>query len=168
MNFDGLGSFFRRLIFRQAIWLFPIAFILHVLEESPQFPAWASRYASPAFSRHDFFFINVVGIGSAVLYAILISAFPKKPLVVFCFAAGLIPAMFFNILFHAGATAVFGVYCPGLLTALIIYPPVFFFLSKLAYRERFLTTRTGWIAFAFAGVFHFVEVAYDVFKIRVW
>ena len=75
--------------------------------------------------------------------------------------------MFFNILFHAGANAAFGVYCPGLLTALVIYPPVFFFLSRLAYREHFLSTRSGLIAFVFAGVFHFIEVAYDVFKIRV-
>ncbi len=29
------------LTFRQAVWLFPLAFVLHVIEEWPHFVAWA-------------------------------------------------------------------------------------------------------------------------------
>ncbi|HYK87558.1 MAG TPA: HXXEE domain-containing protein [Acidobacteriota bacterium] len=168
MNFDGIATFLNRLTLRQAVWLFPIAYALHILEEAPQFPSWAQRYASQAFTPRDFLTINSVGIALAVLYALLISRYPRKWSVILFFSLGLAPGMFFNILFHVGATAAYGVYCPGLITALVIYPPVFVFLSRLAYQEHFLTGRTSLMAFAFAGAFHTLEVGIDVFKIRPW
>jgi hypothetical protein len=51
MNFDTITQFLAGLSFRQAVWLFPFAFTLHVLEEVRQFTAWANRYASPLLSR---------------------------------------------------------------------------------------------------------------------
>ena len=76
------------------------------------------------------------------------------------------PGLFWNIFFHAGATAYFGVYCPGLLTALTLYPPVVFLLFRAAVREGLVTRRAGWIALLLGGLFHFGEVAYDVFHLR--
>ncbi len=43
MNFDHLGVHLRSLNFRQMVWLFPIAYVLHVLEELPQFTNRARR-----------------------------------------------------------------------------------------------------------------------------
>ena len=42
MNFAAISQFLNRLTFRQAIWLFFLAFVLHVLEEAPPFTAWAN------------------------------------------------------------------------------------------------------------------------------
>jgi hypothetical protein len=50
MNFDLIAQWIAGLTFREAIWLFPFAFTLHVLEEVRQFTAWANRYASPQFT----------------------------------------------------------------------------------------------------------------------
>ena len=54
MNFDGIARWLGRRTFREAVWLFPPAFLLHVAEEAPQFTAWVRRYASPQFGPHDF------------------------------------------------------------------------------------------------------------------
>src|SRR5262245_40078112 len=43
-----------RATFRDAIWLFPPAFTLHVLEEWPRFTNWAKRYASPLFTQQEY------------------------------------------------------------------------------------------------------------------
>ena len=51
--------------------------------------------------------------------------------------------VFFKALFHAGATAVYRVYCHGLLRALTVYPPLYYFLSRLAYREGLLSGLVG-------------------------
>jgi hypothetical protein len=72
--------------------------------------------------------------------------------------------LFFNIFFHAGATAAFGAYCPGLLTALTVYPSLFYFISRLAFSEGLLTNRLGWISFVIAGVVHAADVSRNVFK----
>jgi len=56
------------------------------------------------------------------------------------------------------------VYCPGLLTALTVYPPLYYFLSRLAYREGLLSSRAGLWALAVAGVFRVAEVSHNVFN----
>lgn len=75
------------------------------------------------------------------------------------------PAVCFNILFHAGATAAFGAYSPGLLTALTLYPQVFYIGSRRAFREGLLTIRTATISFALAGMVHAADVSHNVFKV---
>jgi hypothetical protein len=50
MNFEPIAQFLAGLSFREAVWLFPLAFTLHVLEEIRQFTPWANRYASPTES----------------------------------------------------------------------------------------------------------------------
>jgi hypothetical protein len=156
----------KRLRFSQAIWLFPPAFALHILEELPQFPSWAQHYASPAFTRHDYLVLHLGGLGLGTLVVALVSAFPNRVLGFLFFALLLTPGIFYNTLFHAGATAAFGTYCPGLITALVLYLPLYAFLSRLAHRDGLLTPATGTLAFVLAGFFHFFEVGHDVF--RAW
>ncbi|MCI0696882.1 HXXEE domain-containing protein [candidate division KSB1 bacterium] len=94
----------------------------------------------------------------------IIRFFSNKIVVFILFAFVFTPGIFWNTLFHAGATIRFGVYCPGLFTALILYLPLFFFISRLAYREGLLTETAGLIALLLAGIFHVVEVGHNVFK----
>ena len=122
------------------------------------------RYASHHFNRHDYIIIQVAGIITAFLSASLIQVLPYRWLVWVFFAFVFTPAVFFKALFHAGATAICGVYCPGLLTALAVYPPMYYYLSRLAYREGLLSGRGGLWALAVAGVFHAAEVSHNVFK----
>jgi hypothetical protein len=66
-----------------------------------------------------------------------------------------------------GATAFSGVYCPGLITALVLYPPLFWCLSQIAYREGLLTNALGKVAFLIAVVVHTVDVATSVFAVKL-
>jgi hypothetical protein len=81
MEVDRISQFLRNLTFRQAIWLFPFAFSLDVLEEWRQFTAWAMRYASDHFSRHDYIAIHVAGIITAFPSALLIRGLPYRWLI---------------------------------------------------------------------------------------
>jgi hypothetical protein len=94
----------------------------------------------------------------------VIRFFPNKGVVFLFFTFIFTPAVFFNIFFHAGATAAFGAHCPGLLTALTVYPPLFCLISRLAFSEGLLTNKLGWISFLNAGLVHAADVSHNVFK----
>ena len=121
-----------KVTFREAVWLFPPSFILHVLEEWPRFTSWAQRYASALYSQRDYDAIHIAGIVSSVIFATIVSLFPISAVVFVFFAFVLAPGLFFNTLFHAGGTVVTRQYCPGVITALTLYLPVFLFLCRLA------------------------------------
>lgn len=165
MNVDAVAQFLARLSFRQAVWFFPLAFTLHVLEEVRQFTNWVRAYASPQFTFREYLTLHLAGIVAAFVAAAVLWFFPHRLVVFLFFTFMFTPGMFYNIFFHAGATAYFGVYCPGLLTALTIYPPLFFWLSHLAYSERLLTNKLGWISFVLAGIVHAADVSHNVFKV---
>lgn len=54
MNFDSIIRSLASLRFRQAVWLFPVAYVLHVLEELLQFTNWARHYAAASFTLRDY------------------------------------------------------------------------------------------------------------------
>jgi len=150
--------------FRQAVWLFPPAFILHVVEEWPQFTRWAQTYASGQFTRRDYNAIHVAGVFASVLGATLVWLFPN-PAVVLLFSTFLFaPSACFNALFHAGASLLTQTYCPGVVTAILIYLPLFILLIERAYAERLLTPLTLAASLLVAGLFHTWEVGHNVFK----
>ena len=157
-------SILHGLAFRQAVWLFPAAFILHVIEEWPRFVTWANRYASQRFTARDYAVIHLSGIVGAVFVAALLSWARPRPLVFLFFAFLFLPGLFWNVLFHLGATAVFRAYSPGLITALFVYPPVVYLVSRCAYREGLLSLGSWAAALVIGGLFHFWEVGHNVFK----
>lgn len=151
--------------FRQSVWLFPLAYVLHVLEELPQFTNWARRYAAPGFTMRDYLTIHLIGIIVALLAPLVMWFFPNRTVIFLFFTIIFTPAVCFNILFHAGATAAFGVYCPGLITALMLYPPLFVLISRRAINERLLTSKAALISFVIAGLFHGADVSRNVFQL---
>jgi hypothetical protein len=165
MGPDRIVERLASLNFRQAVWLFPIAYTLHVLEELPQFTNWARRYASAGFTMRDYLVIHLSGIVVAFIAPLVIRWFPNRAVNFVFFTLIFTPAVCFNILFHAGATAAFGAYSPGLLTALTLYPPLFYIVSRRAFREGLLTNRAAVVSFALAGLFHAADVSHNVFKV---
>ena len=150
--------------FRRAVWLFPAAYTLHVLEELPQFTNWVRHYANASFTMRDYLVIHVSGIVVAVL-APPILQFSRNRVVIFIFFTFIFtPAVCFNIFFHTGATVAFGVYCPGLLTALTLYAPLFYVVTRVAFREGLLTNRMAIVSFVVAGLFHAADISHNVFK----
>ena len=152
--------------FRLAVWLFPFATALHFLEEAPHFADWASKYALPSYTRQRWRRIHGLGMVFAIAFCALASIFPNR-YVVFLFFAFCLSESVLNGLFHAGATALSGVYCPGLITALVLYLPLFWYLRQLAYRDGLLTNTLSLVAFLIAAVTHSVDVATSVFGVRL-
>ena len=124
MDLDRLVNALGSLPFRQAVWLFPLATALHFLEEAPQFANWASKYAFKSFTRKRWRRIHGVGLLFTIASCAVVSLFPNR-LLVFLFFAFCLSESVLNAFFHVGATAFFGVYCPGLITALCCTRPSF-------------------------------------------
>ena len=122
----------------QAVWLFCPAFILHVLEEWPRYTRWAQQHASERLTQRDYNIIHTAGIAASALSAGIVWLFPHPAVVFRFFAIVLTPAVFFNTLFHVGASCLTRTYCPGLFTALSLYIPLFALLTTLAHKEGFL------------------------------
>jgi hypothetical protein len=161
---DWMSAISSMVSFRHAVWLFPAAFMLHVIEERPAFTRWARKHASELFTQRDYDRIHFAGIVSAVVLAALVSYFPNAVVVFIFFAFILTPGLFFNTFFHAGASLITHDYCPGVVTAVTLYLPVFFFISHLAWRESLLNAATLPLALVVAAAFHTWEVGHNVFK----
>ncbi len=164
MNIARVAQLFSSIGFREAVWLFPLAFTLHVAEELPRFTAWTNRYASARYTFREYLTTHAAGIIGAFMAAIVIPFFSNKILIFGFFTFRFAPGMFFKIFFHAGATFAFRAYCPGLLSALIVYPPTVWLVTKRALAEGFLSSKALLASFILAGFFHATEVSRNVLK----
>lgn len=164
MTLDQKTAWASRLGFRQLVWLFPIAYALHVFEELPRFTTWAVRYANPTFRMRDYLIIHLTGIAVAVAAPLAIRYFSNRLVIFAFFTFVFTPAAFFNIFFHLGATVVLGVYCPGLITALTVYPVVFFLITRTAVRERLIPASLAVVSLGISGLFHLADISHNVFK----
>jgi hypothetical protein len=166
MDINRLVELLRVLPFRQAVRLFPLATALHFLEEAPHFADWASKHALPSYTHQRWRRIHGLGMVFAIVFCAVASIFPNR-YVVFLFFALCLSESVLNGLFHVAATAFSGVYCPGLITALVLYPSLFWYLSQIAYREGLLTNALGLVAFLIAAVIHAMDVATSVFGVKL-
>ena len=167
MSAETILQFASRASFRQAVWLFPIAFALHVMEEAPQFTTWVNRYASKEFTQADFIKNNALGMALGIVLCILVWFSPSRT-IVFLFFATCVTQAFFNIFFHVGTTVAFHAYSPGVITSLVLYPPLVFYLTRLAYQEGLLSAGMGILVFFLGGAVHTVAVARQVFFVRLF
>src|SRR5262249_18603729 len=94
--------------FRQIVWLFPIAYTLHVFEELPLFTSWARHYVNAGFTMRDYLAVHITGMVVAVAAPFAVRYFPNRVVIFLFFTFIFTPAVFFNIIFHVGATAIFG------------------------------------------------------------
>jgi uncharacterized protein with HXXEE motif len=166
VNFVDIYEFFGGLSFQQSVWLLPPAFALHVLEEAPQFTAWVNRYGSRSYRFADFLRINALGLVMTTVLSVLTAFWPSQLIVFALFTLVVAQGLLFNPLFHAGATAAFGVYSPGLLTSLLVNLPLFFIVTARMYREGLLSSQAVWIALALAAGIHAAVVYRTVFQAK--
>jgi len=150
-----------------AVWLFPAATALHFLEEAPGFTKWAQQFASPRYTSSRWARIHAIGLAYTSAFAAVVALFPNRP-VVFLFFAFCFSEMAFNAAFHLGATLWFGTYCPGLATALALYPALFWYVSRVAFQDGLLTWTGSLAAFAIAGPIHALDVATNVFLVKLF
>jgi uncharacterized protein with HXXEE motif len=164
---QAVAEWFAALSLRQAVWLFPVATGLHFLEEAPRFADWAKQYTLSTYDRARWARIHGTGMAYAIAFAGAVSLFPNRT-TVFLFFALCFSENVWNSLFHFGATLAFRVYCPGLFTAIILYPPLYWLMTQNAKRDGFLTSQSILAAFLIAGLLHATDVATTVFGIKLW
>jgi hypothetical protein len=104
------------------LWLVPVAFFIHILEETPRFVPWATRYLSAPSTFGQFVLGNVIFMVYVLGSVSLATFYPTEWTVVL----GLSTAawIFSNFLIHAFYTLYTGEYSPGVVTASVIYAPV--------------------------------------------
>ncbi|MBN1167008.1 MAG: HXXEE domain-containing protein [Methanospirillaceae archaeon] len=104
------------------LWLVPIAYFIHILEETPRFVPWAKRYLSAPSTFPQFVLGNVIFMVYVLAFVSLAVFYPSE----WTLILGLSTAawIFSNFLIHASLTLYTGEYSPGVVTASALYAPV--------------------------------------------
>jgi uncharacterized protein with HXXEE motif len=166
VDWNAITGLLHAMPLAQAVWLFPIATGLHFLEEAPGFASWARRHTLRKYSQARWAKIHGAGMAFAIVFSALVSRFPVR-FVAFLFFALCFSESLWNAVFHLGATLWSRDYCAGIVTALLLYPPLFWLLSSAGLRDGLLT-RGGLLAAVFiAGVVHAIDVASTVFGLHL-
>jgi hypothetical protein len=157
---------FRPLPLRRAVWLFPAAFAFHVLEEAPGFTEWVNRYASELYSSDDFVRNNTIGL-LLTAGATLVVARTRNRTVFFVFYSTILTQQaLWNTVFHVGSTTAFSAYSPGLVSSVLIFVPLWWYLTRLALSEGLISRRGVMVATLIGGLIHATVVAQQVFFVE--
>lgn len=137
--------------YRQIIWLLPIAYALHIAEESiGNFPGWVTHSIHGSFSDAAFVINNVVFMTILLTLASLNfrrTTPVRATALLVCASANL----FWDGLFHVFATAALNVYSPGLITAALLYIPISLLLATAVLTQHIVAPRRLVLA-ALAGL----------------
>jgi Protein of unknown function with HXXEE motif len=138
------GHFYSRLL-----WVFPLVYLAHILEESRGFPDWVNgvlqgRFSSVAFCLANSWFMVVL------LALTRLAAHRKTRLVTAVLFFWLSGQVFWDAVFHIYTENHFSTYSPGFFTAAFLYVPLYAFFVYLALREGFLSVR-AWLLGLVAG-----------------
>ncbi len=145
--------FLDALPFERLLWLVPVFFTLHNLEEAPFMENWSKRLPlkiHPTVTRRQFviavMFLTLAGF-ILTYFALGYSANQTGDLIVL----GIQAILLFNAFVpHIASTIRFRMYSPGVVTAILITLPFSFYLFRRALTENVLTWPQFWILLGFA------------------
>lgn len=108
------------------LWLVPLAYLIHICEETPRFLPWAIKYYGAPETFKEFVIGNVIFM-IGVIIAVSLAIFYTNTWTIII---GLATAawIFTNFIMHAYYTLRYGEYSPGVVTASAIYAPVAVFI----------------------------------------
>ncbi len=142
--------------YRKALWLVPIAFLIHLIEEIAfNFWEWESNYLGTDTTFDFFIIFNLILM---VLYFVLIILhhfWTNRPTALICLIAFL-GVQFHNAIYHLFFTLYYGVYSPGVVSGLVAYIPLNCVLILLAYRENYINKASGVVIFIISGVVYWL------------
>jgi len=141
-------SFLDTLSIRQLLWLVPVFFMLHNLEEAPFMEGWSKRLPlkiHPAVSTRQF----VIAVTFLTLAGFLLTYFGVEYLANqtgYLIVLGIQVILLFNAFIpHITATVRFRMYSPGVVTAILLTLPFSFYLFRRALAENLLGWTQFWI-----------------------
>ncbi len=124
--------------FRRLIWLLPVAFAPHIAEEYlGGFPNWVTHVLGGSFSNLAFALNNAVFMFLMIVFTAWASRSGSRlsALILIAWASANI---FWDGLFHIVMTAARDRYSPGLITAAVLYMPIFLAVGWSALESRTL------------------------------
>lgn len=163
-------SYEREKFFSRLIWLFPLAYVLHITEESHGFADWVTQVIGGKM-RVSVFYINNAVFMVILLTLCTLASRKQKTWSTFLLFLWTSAQIFWNFVFHIYAEFSFNAYSPGYFTAIFLYFPVYSYLSYLCLREHFLSWPlwltcfvVSWLGMAFTiwgGLYHFGPIPWD-------
>lgn len=130
-------DFEREHFFSRLIWLFPIALLFHFIEESNSFAYWVTSILMGEIDVYEFYSNNIAGILSLIVLCYF-SNIARTTLVTFVLFLWVSCLQFWDSVFHIYTQYLFHTYSPGYFTAILLYLPLYSYLSYLSLRERFI------------------------------
>jgi len=176
MNDSKIISVLNKISFKKAIWLAPVLYIIHFSEElTLGFYLFQQRNRGYNIPLEIFVGGNILIL--LLLYVLNLTYFTHRPTKLNAFIVLLVfsAAQFANTFFHLLWTILFLEYCPGLITAFIMYIPYVPIMFWIAYREKLITKSLiiitlilgfgGMAIFEIEGAAIIVILAFPVFTI---
>jgi hypothetical protein len=122
------------------LWLCPIVYAIHIIEEAPRFISWTRRYPqlfSSTYNKRMFILGNSIWMLYNVISVFLAITYPAQ----WSLVLGLSTAswIFSNAWLHIITTLSSGIYSPGVITASALYLPVSIFIYWSFWQQGILT-----------------------------
>ena len=132
---------FWRQPFRRLIWMMPVAFVFHIVEEyKAGFPDWVTHVLHGLFNDTAFALNNAAFVAIMVGLVIWVSRSDSR-LAAFLLIAWCSGNIFWDACFHVLTTAYFNRYSPGLITSSIFYLPLSLVIGTAAVESRAVSAR---------------------------
>lgn len=159
--------FLSSLSFDRLLWLVPVFFMLHNIEEAPFMESWSKRIPlkiHPAVSTRQF----VIAVTFLTLAGFLLTYLGVEYLANqtgYFMVMGIQAILLFNAFVpHIASTIRFRMYSPGVITGILITLPFSFYLFRRALSENMLTTTQFWIML---GIAPFAMVIFAFLSLQI-
>jgi hypothetical protein len=137
------------------------ALALHVAEETSGFAAWARRNTWTGYRTREFVAINAGGLTMTALAGLAVR---REPRLFGLWYAGIVSQqMLWNPVFHVGTTVAYREYSPGLVTAVALFPALWWRETRTALRTGRLSRRGVAVAALAGGLLHLAAVRKQVY-----
>lgn len=166
----GNPNTFSQIFFTRLIWLFPAAFFIHFLEEMRGFSYWVNKTLGGSATMKGFLISNAIFMIILLTLCIMATRI-QKTWATFLLFLWVGAQQYGNFVFHFYSLLAFGVYSPGIVSAVFIYNPLYLLLGYFAIRDRHLTLRAFLLStvigipamflFALINIYRFGTIPWD-------
>ena len=167
MNIGVILPFLNSLSFERLLWLIPIFFALHNLEEAPSMESWSKQLPlkiGPTVSTHQFV-IAVTFLTLAVFLITYIALNFLQRSTAFLLLLGIQAILLFNAFVpHIVTTIRFRMYSPGVVTAVLFTLPFSLYVFRRSFSENILTPDQFWML---VGVAPFAMVLFAYISLQI-
>jgi hypothetical protein len=120
---------------RRVLLFAPLIFIFHFFEEAPGFVAWFNAHVTPGINFTTFLQVNLSGLVITVL-VVSIYWIARSGLALSLVVAWFSFLMLANALLHIAGSIIDKSYAPGVITAVLLYLPYYFYVLTKIFKIR--------------------------------